>query len=178
MKLLHRPCPCCEWGICRVEYPPLLFTDSPEMQIQLRWRNSLNIPPLDLCNKQVTFLSPPHRQEWLDQAENIYICKYSDFFMYWGVNFYAISWRCFEFTLRKALPNLISNFPELETAAKRISRRRRNGKPITIKGISEDLHAEGFTTKSGGALSTKTVWTILNTRRKFSQAAEMEQVKV
>ena len=59
------------------------------------------------------------------------------------------------------------NYPELETAAKRISRRRRNGKPITIKGISEDLHAEGFTTKSGGALSTKTIWTLLNTRKKF-----------
>ena len=70
------------------------------------------------------------------------------------------------------------NYPELETAAKRISRRRRNGKPISIKGISEDLHLEGFTTKSGGALSTKTVWTILNKKRKFSQASEMEPVKV
>ena len=63
--------------------------------------------------------------------------------------------------------SVTENYPELETAAKRISRRRRNGKPITIKGISEDLHAEGFTTKSGGALSTKTVWTLLNTRKKF-----------
>ena len=63
--------------------------------------------------------------------------------------------------------SVTENYPELETAAKRISRRRRNGKPITIKGISEDLHAEGFTTKSGGALSTKTIWTLLNTRKKF-----------
>ena len=73
--------------------------------------------------------------------------------------------------------SVTENYPELETAAKRISRRRRNGKAITIKGISEDLHAEGFTTKSGGTLSTKTVWTILNGKRKFSQAAEMKQVK-
>ena len=73
--------------------------------------------------------------------------------------------------------SVTENYPELETAAKRISRRRRNGKAITIKGISEDLHTEGFTTKSGGTLSTKTVWTILNGKRKFSQAAEMKQVK-
>ena len=58
--------------------------------------------------------------------------------------------------------SVTENYPELKAAVKRISRRMRNSKPISIKGISEDLHAEGFTTKTGGALSTKTVWTLLN----------------
>ena len=38
----------------------------------------------------------------------------------------------------------------------------------------DDDHGDLNKTKSGGALSTKTVWTLLNTRKKFSHAAEME----